>query len=111
MADIQNSQAELELKRQQMLLEDDRARDKQESELMLRAYEVQLKYGTQLDMDAIRQMADRSRVASPSVQQPVVPEIVPFDMQQMQPPMRDMQQMQPPMGAGGAIPPQPPPFV
>ena len=77
MADIQNSQAELELKRQQMLLEDDRARDKQESELMLRAYEVQLKYGTQLDMDAIRQMADRSRVASPSVQQPVIPEIGP----------------------------------
>jgi hypothetical protein len=38
-------------------------------------------------MDAIRQMADRSRVASPSVQRPVVPEIVPFDMQQMQPPM------------------------
>jgi hypothetical protein len=32
MADIQNKQAELELKRQAMLLEDDRARDKQEAD-------------------------------------------------------------------------------
>ena len=77
MADIQNKQAELEMKRQQMLLEDDRARDKQEAELMLRAYEVQLKYGTQLDLDAIRAMTERPRVASPSVQHPVIPEIGP----------------------------------
>ena len=77
MADIQNNQAELEMKRQQMLLEDDRARDKQEAELMLRAYEVQLKYGTQLDLDAIRAMTERPRVASPSVQNPVIPEIGP----------------------------------
>ena len=77
MADIQNKQAELEMKRQQMLLEDDRARDKQEAELMLRAYEVQLKYGTQLDIDAIRAMTERPRVASPSVQNPVIPEIGP----------------------------------
>lgn len=77
MADIQNKQAELEMKRQQMLLEDDRARDKQEAELMLRAYEVQLKYGTQLDLDAIRAMTERPRVASPSVQNPVIPEIGP----------------------------------
>ena len=77
MADIQNTQAELKMKRQQMLLEDDRARDKQEAELMLRAYEVQLKYGTQLDLDAIRAMTERPRVASPSVQNPVIPEIGP----------------------------------
>jgi hypothetical protein len=77
MADIQNKQAELEMKRQQMLLEDDRARDKQEADLMLRAYEVQLKYGTQLDLDAIRAMTERPRVASPSVQNPVIPEIGP----------------------------------
>ena len=90
MADIQNKQAELEMKRQQMLLEDDRARDKQEAELMLRAYEVQLKYGTQLDLDAIRAMTERPRVASPSVQRPVVPEIVPFEMQPVQPPPAPM---------------------
>ena len=90
MADIQNKQAELEMKRQQMLLEDDRARDKQEADLMLRAYEVQLKYGTQLDLDAIRAMTERPRVASPSVQRPVVPEIVPFEMQPVQPPPAPM---------------------
>lgn len=85
MADIQNTQAELELKRQAMLLEDDRARDKQEADLMLRAYEVQLKYGTQLDMDAIRTMTERQRVASPSEQRPVLPEIVPFNPSAMPP--------------------------
>ena len=77
MADIQNKQAELELKRQQMLLEDDRARDKQESELMLRAYEIQLKSGTAVDMEAIKAMMAAPRVASPSEQRPVVPEIGP----------------------------------
>jgi hypothetical protein len=77
MADIQNKQAELELKRQQMLLEDDRARDKQEAEMMLRAYEIQLKSGTAVDVESIKQMMAVPRVASPSVQRPVVPEIVP----------------------------------
>jgi hypothetical protein len=77
MADIQNKQAELELKRQQMLLEDDRARDKQEAEMMLRAYEIQLKSGTAVDVESIKQMMAVPRVASPSEQRPVVPEIVP----------------------------------
>lgn len=77
MADIQNKQAELELKRQQMLLEDDRARDKQEAEMMLRAYEIQLKSGTAVDVEQIKAMMAAPRVASPSVQQPVIPEIGP----------------------------------
>jgi len=86
MADIQNKQAELELKRQAMLLEDDRARDKQEADIMLRAYEVQLKYGTTVDTEALRAMMERPRTASPSVQRPVIPEITPFDMSQPPPP-------------------------
>ena len=77
MADIQNKQAELELKRQQMLLEDDRARDKQEADLMLRAYEIQLKSGTAVDVESIRAMMNAPRTATPSVQQPVIPEIGP----------------------------------
>jgi len=77
MADIQNKQAELELKRQQMLLEDDRARDKQEAEMMLRAYEIQLKSGTAVDVEQIKAMMATPRIASPSVQQPVIPEIGP----------------------------------
>ena len=79
MADIQNKQAELELKRQQMLLEDDRARDKQEAEMMLRAYEIQLKSGTAVDVESIKVMMAEPRTASPSVQRPVMPEIVPFE--------------------------------
>jgi hypothetical protein len=102
MADIQIKQAELELKRQQMLLEDDRARDKQESELMLRAYEIQLKSGTAVDVESIKMMMAEPRTASPSVQRPVIPEITPFEpipqmpMQQMQPPQMQPPQMQPP---------------
>jgi hypothetical protein len=85
MADIQNKQAELELKRQQMLLEDDRARDKQEAEMMLRAYEIQLKSGTAVDVESIKAMMAQPRVASPSEQRPVIPQIQP--MPPMQPPM------------------------
>ena len=99
MADIQNKQAELELKRQAMLLEDDRARDKQEADIMLRAYEVQLKYGTTVDTEALRAMMERPRTASPSVQRPVIPEITPFDMAQPAPPPQE------------APPPQMPPMV
>jgi hypothetical protein len=76
-----------------MLLEDDRARDKQEADVMLRAYEVQLKYGSQIDMSEIKAMMDQPRTATPSTQNPVIPEIVPFEPQ---PPMMP----QPPMDAG-----------
>ena len=100
MADIQNKQAELELKRQAMLLEDDRARDKQEADIMLRAYEVQLKYGTTVDTEALRAMMERPRTASPSVQRPVIPEITPFDMSQPPPPPVPQQPM-----AGEQMPP------
>jgi hypothetical protein len=99
MADIQNKQAELELKRQQMLLEDDRARDKQEAEMMLRAYEIQLKSGTAVDVESIKAMMAEPRVASPSVQRPVIPEILPPEPL---PPM-----MRPPVSVeSAAMPPQ-----
>ena len=97
MADIQNKQAELELKRQAMLLEDDRARDKQEADIMLRAYEVQLKYGMTVDTEALRAMMERPRTASPSVQRPVIPEITPFDMSQPPPPQEAPPPQMPPM--------------
>jgi hypothetical protein len=100
MADIQNKQAELELKRQQALLADDRERDKQEADLMLRAYEIQLKYGTQIDTAEIKAMMDAQRIASPSVQQPVIPEIIPVE------PLPPIMPAQPVEPAG--MPPQPP---
>ena len=75
-ADIQNKAAALELDRQKMLLADDRERDKTEAQLMLQAYETQLKYGAQVDIQHIHSMMKAPRVATPSVQQPVIPEIV-----------------------------------
>jgi hypothetical protein len=74
-ADIQNKAAALELDRQKMLLADDRERDKTEAQLMLQAYETQLKYGVQVDMQQINAMMKAPRVATPSEQQPVIPEI------------------------------------
>jgi hypothetical protein len=47
--------------------------------MMLRAYEIQLKSGTAVDVESIKAMMAEPRVASPSVQRPVLPEIVPFE--------------------------------
>jgi hypothetical protein len=106
LADIQNNTADLELKRQEMLLADDRARDKQEADIMLRAYEVQLKYGTAVDTESIRAMMERPREASPSIQRPVIPEITPFEMPPLNPqPMMPSPPMEEP------LPPQMPPMV
>ena len=104
MADIQNKQAELELKRQSMLLEDDRARDKQEADIMLRAYEIQLKSGTQIDTAMLTAMMERPRTATPSVQRPVIPEIQPFNPQQMMPQQPPQQPQMPPQGAPAPMP-------
>jgi hypothetical protein len=47
--------------------------------MMLRAYEIQLKSGTAVDVESIKAMMAEPRTASPSVQRPVMPEIVPFE--------------------------------
>jgi len=106
LADIQNNTADLELKRQEMLLADDRARDKQEADIMLRAYEVQLKYGTAVDTETLRAMMERPRVATPSEQRPVIPEITPFEMPPLNP-----QPMMPPPPMEEPLPPQMPPVM
>ena len=118
-ADITNKQAELELKRQQTLLQDDRDRDKQEADIMLKAYEIQLKYGSQIDMNEIKAMMDAPRAASPSVQNPPMPEITPFVPQPPLAPQPDMGMMPPDMGMAppvaplmqGQPPMTPPPVV
>ena len=67
-ADIQKKAAELELKRQQMVLEDDIKRDQMAQDLYLKKYELELKYNSQIsaaeidaaqniDREAIRQQA------------------------------------------------------
>jgi hypothetical protein len=67
-ADIQKKAAELELQRQQMLLDDDLKRDQMAQDLYLKKYEIELKYNSQIstaeidaaqniDREAIRQQA------------------------------------------------------
>lgn len=67
-ADIQKKAAELELQRQQMLLDDDLKRDQMAQDLYLKKYEIELKYKSQIstaeidaaqniDREAIRQQA------------------------------------------------------
>jgi len=60
-SEIQRKMADLELQYQKMQLENDRLRDKQETELMLKIAEIEAKYGTQLDVANIRALADRDR--------------------------------------------------
>ena len=67
-ADIQKKAAELELQRQQMVMEDDLKRDQMAQDLYLKKYEIELKYNSQIstaeidamqniDREAIRQQA------------------------------------------------------
>lgn len=62
-ADIQKKAAELELDREKMMRSDDRERDRMEADMMLRAQEMQLKYGTQVDVASIKAMMERDREA------------------------------------------------
>ena len=67
-ADIQKKAAELELQRQQMVMDDDLKRDQMAQDLYLKKYEIELKYNSQIstaeidaaqniDREAIRQQA------------------------------------------------------
>jgi hypothetical protein len=92
-ADIQKKAAELELKRQQMLLDDDLARDKMAQDLYLKKYEIELKYKSQIstaeidaaqniDREAIRQQAllaqqQAAQLMQQPQQQPPAPEMMP----------------------------------
>ena len=53
-ADMQKKAAEWQLKRENMVMEDDRKRDELEAELFVKAEEMQAKYGTQLNVEKIR---------------------------------------------------------
>ena len=75
-ADIQKKAAELELDREKMLRSDDRERDRVEADTMLRAYEMQLKYGTQVDVASIRALMERDREAMRVMAQPQQPGVM-----------------------------------
>jgi hypothetical protein len=80
-ADIQKKAAELQLDRERMIMSDDRERDRVEQDGILRRYELELKYGVQIqsaeidaamnrDRELIRQQAAMSQV--PQQPQPMM---------------------------------------
>jgi hypothetical protein len=89
-ADIQKKAAELELKRQQMMMDDDLKRDQMAQDLYLKKFEIELKYNAQIntaeidaaqniDREAIRQQAALAQQQAAQ-----------FIEQQQQPPMQPM---------------------
>lgn len=60
-ADIQKKAAELELEREKMMRNDDRMRDKDEADQILKAAEIAARYGAQVDTAEIRALGDRDR--------------------------------------------------
>jgi hypothetical protein len=87
-ADIQKKAAELELKRQQMVMDDDFRRDQLTQDRLLKQYELELKYNTQIstaqivaeqnvNSEAVRQQGALAQQfvqqAQPEVQQPMQP--------------------------------------
>ncbi len=91
-ADIQKKAAELELKRQQMMRDDDFRRDQLAQEFLLKKYEMELKYGTQisnaelmaaqnLDREAMRQQTAMVQSAVQAAQAPQMP--VPINLNGM----------------------------
>lgn len=63
-ADIQKKAAELELQREEMLRKDDRERDKLDADVMLKAAEIEAKYGAQVNTAQIEAMVQRDREVS-----------------------------------------------
>ena len=88
-ADIQKKAADLELQRQQMIMDDDLKRDQMAQDLYLKKYEIELKYNSQIstaeidaaqniDREAIRQQALMAQQqAAQFVQQPTAPMAAP----------------------------------
>jgi hypothetical protein len=60
-ADIQKKAAELELKREEMIRADDRERDRIEQDGILRRYEMELKYNTQIQTAEINAALNKNR--------------------------------------------------
>jgi len=110
-ADIQKKAAELELQREEMLRKDDRERDKLDADLMIKAAEIEAKYGAQVntaniealmqrDREALRQQGEMDRAAmqaQQAAQNAQMAQAVQQAQMQMQPEM-PMQPELPPEG-------------
>jgi hypothetical protein len=96
-ADIQKKAAELELQREKMLRDDDYRRDQLAQDLLLKKYELELKYGTQIstaeidarqamDREAMRQqtaLVQNAVQAAGQVQAPLVAQVPPPNLNGM----------------------------
>lgn len=91
-ADIQKKAAELELQREEMLRKDDRERDKLDADLMIKAAEIEAKYGAavntaqiealmQRDREAIRQQGELEKAVLDAAQAAQMPQPEPQMMQ------------------------------
>lgn len=75
LADIQIQAAKARLEEAKAIVADDRERDKFEADLVLRATELELKYGTQVDIANIRAMMERERnMLAAAARQGVMPQ-------------------------------------
>jgi hypothetical protein len=96
-ADIQKKAAELELQREKMVRDDDYRRDQLAQDLLLKKYELELKYGTQIstaeidaqqamDREAMRQqtaLVQNAVQAASQVQAPQVEQVPPINLNGM----------------------------
>jgi hypothetical protein len=104
-SDVQKKAAELELRRQEMVRDDDFRHDKLEAEIMIKAAEIKGKYATNLNVAQIGAMIDREREAQAPPQPAPQPAPRPTPQPAPQPaprptPQPAPQPAQPPRGPG-----------
>ena len=108
-ADIQKKAAELELQREDMLRKDDRERDKLDADLMIKAAEIEAKYGTPVntanieamilrDREMVRQQDEMQRAAAQAQQAVQNAQMAQAVQQAQTPPEMPMQPQTPPEG-------------
>jgi hypothetical protein len=76
----------LQLQAEKMRREDDLERDKLDADIAFRAIELQAKYGTQVNIAAIKAQVDRDREAMRLAQQQAAPQMPPTGMPPQMPP-------------------------
>jgi len=108
-ADIQKKAAELELQREEMLRKDDRERDKLDADMMIKAAEIEAKYGAQVntaniealmqrDREFLRQQGEMERAAVQAQQAQQNAQMAQAVQQAQMPPEMPMQPELPPEG-------------
>jgi hypothetical protein len=90
-ADIQKKAAELQLDREKAIMADDRERDRVEQDGILRRYELELKYGVQIQSAEINAAMNRDREFIR--QQAAMSQQAPMEQAQMSPQMSPDQMM------------------